>query len=345
VPLVSFLALLSGPAWLTDLRTKLDLPAMGAVTVENGLVGPVQVIGNTRLGFNDPVKPEMPWHLGATTQAFTAALIATYVEDGSLSYQSKVVKVLDIEAYVDKAWSKVTIRDLLEQTAGLPDELYPGGQGWHDDKRPLIEQRLDYTKRALKNPPDNPGKFRNAAPTYVVLGAICEKVGKRPWESLVERRVLKPVGIESAGFGPCPKGAPQPHKLVEGMFSLLDVDDVTDNAPVVYPAGGLHMSLADYGKWMKCVMEENGPLDKAAWRNLVTPTSITGSFSSGWLFVRHRALARFMTYGGSNTMNVLVCWIDFERKRAIAITGNGMSDEIMAELGRAARNWAVQSGS
>jgi CubicO group peptidase (beta-lactamase class C family) len=122
-------------------------------------------------------------------------------------------------------------------------------------------QRMDYAKTAMATPPMGYGKFKYANANYIVLGAICEKLGGREWERLMEERLFRPLGITTGGFGPCPKGAPQPHKFVEGGFILPDVDDVLDNAAVTYPAGGVHMSLPDYAKWIKAVMDESGPLN------------------------------------------------------------------------------------
>lgn len=332
------------PAWLTELRTKTRVPAIGAITIEGGLIRPAEVEGNTRLGFNDPVTADMPWHLGSNSKAFTAALFATFVREGKATYESKIVKLLEIDpSTIGKGWENLSVRDLLEQTGGVPTASYPGGFGWYYDTRPLRTQRLEYVKASLKNEPVDAGKFVYANANYVILGAVCEKLGNRDWETLIESRLFKPLGIEKAGFGPCPKQAPQPHKSVEGAFALLDVDDVTDNAPVLYPAGGIHMSLRDYAKWLQAVMDENGPLTKPTWRLLVTPTSISARYASGWLLVREHGRARFMTHMGSNTMNIAGTWIDFERKRAIAVMANAMNDAAMLEINRVLRDWVSKT--
>lgn len=341
--LIAATTAVSLPSLVSDLQAKTGLPAVGAIIVEDGLIRPAEVRGNARLGFNEPVNADMPWHLGSNAKAMTAALVATFVAGGRTTYGSSVLKVLEIDpGNVAPGWDKITIRDLLEQTSGLTTETYPGGFGWYEDKRPIREQRRDYTRRVLALAPVDRGKFVYANPNYVLLGAICEKLGGRDWERLIEERLFRPIGIENAGFGPCPKGGPQPHKAIDGGFSLLDVDDVTDNAPVVNPAGSIHMPLREYAKWMKAVMDESGPLTRREWRDLVTPTSIAGKYGAGWLLVRHRERARFMVHLGSNTMNIMGCWIDFERKRAIAIAANGYSDEAMKEINRVCREWATK---
>jgi D-alanyl-D-alanine carboxypeptidase len=331
------------PAWLADLRKKLDLPGIGAVTVENGLVNAVEVEGTTRTGFNDPIKPEMTWHLGSNTMGFTAALVASFVEEGKLSYDSTVVKVLGLDVKrIEPGYEGVTVRDLLEQRGGVTRETYPGGATWFTDKRPIREQRAEYAQLAFMTPRTDAGRFVYANANYVILGAICEKVGNRSWEELMEKRIFQPLGITSAGYGPNPKGNPQPHKLVDGVFSLLDDDEAKENAPVVYPAGGMYMSLGDYGKWLKAVVEESGPIPKSQWRLLTTPTTLRGSYAGGWLLQKDGERARFMTQFGSNTLNIAGTYIDYEKKRAISIAANGYSDTIAKEIAKTMHEWVTR---
>lgn len=340
---VPLLITFANASLITEIRTNLEVPAMGMLTIENGLASAPEVEGNTRVGFNDPIKPEMPWHLGSNTKAFAAALVAILIEDGRLSYSSKVLDILEIDPKtVSSDWKDLSIRALLEHTSGISAESYPGGFGWYDDKRPIRTQRLEYAKKALAAPPMKTDKVVYSNANYVILAALCEKVANKDWEKQIEERIFKPLGITTGGFGPCPPKAPQPHKVSEGKFALLDVGDVKDNAPVLMPASGIHMSLGDYGKWLQAVLTEGGIMSKNSWRLLLTPTSIRGGYAGGWILVRDHGISRYITHCGSNTMNTAACWIDFTNRRAIAMCANGTTDELFKAMNEACMKWAAR---
>lgn len=332
-----------GGSIVSEIRTKLDVPAMGMITIENGVISEPIVEGNTRVGFRDPIDASMPWHLGSNTKAVTAALTGLMIQDGKFKFDTKVVDYLELDTkQLAEGWKDLTVRMLLEQTSGVTKESYPGGFGWYEDKRPLPVQRLEYSRKVFSEPPKDMGTFGYANANYVILAALAEKASGKDWEALIRERFFKPLDLVTAGIGPCPAKAPQPHKTVDGKFALLDVGDVTDNAPVLASASSIYMSLGDYAKWMTAVLDQSGPLTKDSWRNLMTPTTIRGTYAGGWILVRDHGITRFITHCGSNTMNTTACWIDVTNRRAIAMCANAASEDLMKEMNTACMNWAAK---
>ncbi len=77
-------------------------------------------------------------HLGSDTKAMTAVLIGELVEQKRLSWQTMLAEVYPkLATGMDPAMARVTVRELLDHTAGLPHDvtwglyaLLPGDRAW-----------------------------------------------------------------------------------------------------------------------------------------------------------------------------------------------------------------------
>ncbi|MEQ1933782.1 MAG: serine hydrolase, partial [Fimbriimonadaceae bacterium] len=301
--MIAFLVLaLQGPTWLTPLREKLDLPAIGGLEIENGKVVGLTVEGIREVGSTETAAKDSVWHLGSNTKAMTAVLVATYIKTGQIGFDSKVLPLLKVKPEsVAKGWEDLTIRQLLEHASGLSPESYPSGRAWFLDKRPVRVQRAEYVLKALAKEP-GPKSYVYSNANYTILGAVCEQLGDDTWESLITKRVFTPLGIKSAGFGPVSLRDPQPHLFREGKFRELEQDEVTDNAAVIYPAGAAHMNLEDYARWLQAVLSRDKQLlSESVWQELLTPSTEKGKYAGGWMTVREGGTTKFLTHFGSNT--------------------------------------------
>src|SRR5690606_36306822 len=103
---------------------------------------------------------------------------------------------------------RITVRQLLQHTSGLPDDL-PG----FATPQEYEERRYDaYTPRqivarAMEHPPDFPpgAEWGYSNTGYVLLGMVIEEAAGRPWHQEVERRILEPLGMDHTYL---PDGAP-----------------------------------------------------------------------------------------------------------------------------------------
>ncbi|MEQ1823034.1 MAG: serine hydrolase [Fimbriimonadaceae bacterium] len=338
--LLAVLLAAQSSSWLTPLRDSLDLPAIGGLEIEGSKVVGLVAEGVREVGSEEKISKDAVWHLGSNSKAITAALVATYIKSGAIGFDSKVLPLLKIkEDEVATGWGELTVRQLIEHNGGLSAVTYPAGRMWFQDKRPVREQRADYARKVLAKPP-GPKRYLYSNQNYTILGAVCEMLGEDTWENLVRSRVLKPIGIESAGFGPVSLRNPQPHMFKDGKFRVLDQDEAPDNAPVIYPAGGLHMNLNDYSKWLIAVMKKDTTLlPPSVWTDLLTPSTVGGRYAGGWLVVRSNGETKFLTHFGSNTLNTLGAWVDPLRSKAVCIATNCHSDVVMKKINEAMVDW------
>jgi CubicO group peptidase (beta-lactamase class C family) len=141
------------------------------------------------------------------------------------------------------------------------------------------------------------GSFTYSNAGYIILGAIVERAAHKPWEQLIRDELFTPLGMTGCGFGP-PTGA-QPWGHRAGSQPVDPTTPEADNPPALGPAGTVHCSLADWGKFLTL---------HAAQRQTLLATSTfehlhTGEdYMAGWALMSPGPGYSVLAHDGSNTM-------------------------------------------
>jgi CubicO group peptidase (beta-lactamase class C family) len=151
-------------------------------------------------------------------------------------------------------------------------------------------------------------------------------VGQKTWEELIEERIIKPLDLKTAGFGPQASlgkvDAPLGHVFVNGNPKAMLAGPNGDNPLILGPAGTIHLSVLDFAKWVawqaaegkrapalvspSIVKKLHTPVISTGVRENAAPgTPKTGSYALGWGLVKESwADAPAITHTGSNNMNL-----------------------------------------
>jgi CubicO group peptidase (beta-lactamase class C family) len=232
-------------------------PGMAALVIRSFKAKGELVAGVRRLGETAPARRGDRWHLGSDGKAMTATLVARLVERGVLSWEAPLEAMLpDFANEMHADYRDVTLVDLLSHRAGLPEnhddlEFF---NSFYDDPAPLPAQRLRYIRTALGDAPAGP---KRAEPSYsntgfIIAGAIAEQAAGKPYEELIMAEVFHPLRMRTVDFGQY-GGAGEPVGHVDGRVANEPHDA---NPRMIAPAGGMRMSLEDWGRF--CIDQMRG---------------------------------------------------------------------------------------
>ncbi|MFB9576427.1 serine hydrolase domain-containing protein [Streptomyces yanii] len=213
----------------------------------------VATAGVAVAGTNRPVPRDGYFRMASTGKALMATVILQLVDKGKLSLDDRVDRWLP--GVIDGNGNdgrKVTVRQLLQNTSGLHDDL-PG----FDTPQGYYQHRYDtYTPeqivaRAMKHHPDfQPGTGWSYSNTgYVVLGMIVEKAAGRPWQEEVESRILKPLGMNHTYLPVTTSTLRRPHADGYQVFASGERTDVTEQ--IVPDLGGYVSTTADVNRFFQ----------------------------------------------------------------------------------------------
>ena len=301
-------------ATLEPIRAKHRLPALAAIVVTADGPKATGATGRRKAGDPTPVSIDDAFHLGSCTKAMTAWLLAQEVEAGKLSWETTLAEALpDLAEGMDPAYKRVTIRQLLAHRSGLSGRTEPKGKSlltMHAMQGPLDGQRREYLKLILAEPPaSTPGtKFEYSNRNFTVAGAISERIAGKPWEELIRERLFVPLGMTTAGFGAMGSAGrldqPWQHTSLLGASRPVGPGPLSDNPPLIGPAGRVHMSLPDWGKWASEQLRGDAGRStflKAATYAELHRSAQGQSYAFGWATTEKPE--RSYEHDGSNTMN------------------------------------------
>ncbi len=335
----------SGPAGdslaklVTDLRKEKNLVGLAAMVTVDGQIEAAAADGERKKVSGVPVEIGDQWHLGGITRSITVTMIARLVESGKMQWSDTVGEVFP-EASVHEDWERVTLMQLLTNTAGAP----PNFPIEVRLLRPALGPECTRARReAVLNviadkPACPPGeKYVSSNVGYTIAGAMAEKATGATWEDLVKREVFEPLKLTSAGFGP-PKSSnesleqPRGHRMV--LAGKVAVDDEADNTSIMGPSGSIHMTLRDLCTYatdhLRGELGEGKLLTTETYMLLHTP--VLDDFACGWVKNEPNNAIPYTEYwhDGSNTMwYALVAFIP-ETKMVVAVTSND-GDFVKAE--------------
>lgn len=147
--------------------------------------------------------PRTRYKIASVTKLFTSVLILQLVEQRRLAPDQPIGTCLP--GFGGEAGSKVTIRQLLNHTSGLPsfdgitDQATALREGMPVYQLPHTSDRLlaQIGSGRLTSTPGQTFSYNNA--DYVVLGKIIEHMYGKPYEQVLQERILDPLHMLDSG--------------------------------------------------------------------------------------------------------------------------------------------------
>jgi CubicO group peptidase (beta-lactamase class C family) len=229
-------------------RKEFDVPGIAVAIVKDGNVVLTKGYGVRKMGDPAPVTPQTLFRIASNTKAFTAAVLATLVDEKRIRWDDPVLQHLPaFQMYDPYVTREMTIRDLLTHRSGMG--LGAGDLMFFppsDLSRDEIIRRLRFIKPATS--------FRSAYAydnlLYLVAGQIIPAVTGKSWDDYVKERIFTPLGMTNSftsmdGWRSA-KDVATPHSKLSGKLETLPQEDVDNTAP----AGSIASCVDDLARWM-----------------------------------------------------------------------------------------------
>lgn len=193
---------------VTGVSVRLDSPD-GSRTARSG-------VGDLDAG--TPVPRDAYIRIGSTTKTYVATVILQLVGEGRLSLDDSVERWLPGAVHGNgNDGRRVTVRQLLQHTSGLPDYVSDVLPDWtadtyfkHRSTTYTSEQRVAF---AMTHPPVFPPgtRWEYSNTNYILAGMVIEAVTGQSWEDEVSARILRPTKLTRTFMPGDDPRLPRPH--------------------------------------------------------------------------------------------------------------------------------------
>jgi len=174
-----------------------QVPGLAIAVIREGRVVYSAGFGVTRAGGGgQPVTPRTLFHMASVTKPFVATAVMQLVESGRIDLDAPVTRYLPYFRLADERYQKITVRQLLSHTAGMPDVQ---DYGW--DRPETDAGALERYVRSLGGAQlvAEPGTiFRYSNVGFEVLGDVVAKVSGMSFEDYVRSSILAPLGMKDS---------------------------------------------------------------------------------------------------------------------------------------------------
>ena len=257
-------------AYAEQVRTQWKIPGLSLAVVHgdslvfSGGFG-VREKGKTTDGDGEwtAVTDSTLFHIGSMTKAFTAAVIASLVDEGLLRWDDTVKHILpDFEWYDDSVEAVMQVRDLLTHSTGLEAQAgtYIPNLGYDRDD---IYRMFRYIE------PVYPfrEKFAYNNITFIIAARIIETVTGCSWEDNIRERIFIPLGMSSSvpgseGYLQAGRKASVAHYFGYSrgrnggrgsiyVTPLYGEERALHWVDVIGPAGSISSTAADMARWVR----------------------------------------------------------------------------------------------
>ncbi len=268
--------------------------------------------------------------IASATKPLTATCVMMLVEEGKISLDDKVSKYLpafdqlglaDNEGTVESP----TIRQLLSHTSGLYGLIgatKTGMKAVRDLSLNLTESVEIIAAEKLIALPGS--KFNYGGANFQVAARIVEVVSGQPFDSFMQQRLFKPLGLNETYFKPEPDRDTSDTATVYVAHPAKGLIPLRIYAPdpgrrLVLASGGLYSSLNDLAKFLQMHLN-NGSYGDSKILNQLSVAEMqkkqTGSLKApyglGWFGQKPDDSGRSMTVNHPGLFGALI-WIDRER--------------------------------
>ena len=266
-----------------EMRTE-KMPGLALAVVRDGQISKARGYGLANIELDVAVKPETIFQTGSVGKQFTATAVMMLVEDGKIRLDDPIRKYLPGSP---AAWDKITVRNLLTHTSGIPDyesdSLKKKGAAFVNLRNDYTEDELfkKFIGLPLDFPPGSQWRYSNSG--YVILGILIHKVTGRFYGDVLQERIFRPLGMTSTRViseaDIIPNRAAG-YRLVNGEIKNQEWVSPSLNTTA---DGALYTNVLDMAKWDAALYTEK-LLKKESLDQMWTPVRLNDGKTAGYGF-------------------------------------------------------------
>jgi CubicO group peptidase (beta-lactamase class C family) len=196
-----------------------------------------------------PNMPQTKFHIGSITKQFTAMAIMQLVAQGKLKLEDTIATIFP--DYPDG--KDITIYQLLTHTSGIVEYLIMSSE--IDFRKPITIAELvaHFKDKPLEFAPGSKYKYSNSG--YVLLAAIIEKISGQSYETFLQERIFKPLGMHDTGLL---QSTPLLAHRAQGYNRGADLENSIYYDPsVITGPGALYSTVENLYKWDRALYTES----------------------------------------------------------------------------------------
>jgi len=285
-----------------------NIPGLQIAVVKNEKIVKLASYGLSNLQDEVKVDDTTLFNLASITKAFTSVAVMQLVEQEKLDLSAHISSYL---SGLPKNWQKVTLKQLLSHTSGLPDIM--------NEHFKLIDSAgekkswLAVKKRALYFEPGT--AFRYNQTNYLLVGKIIEQVSGKSYAELISEYQLNTKNLSltnSAGFAHFQ--SVNSHQARDYRFNQQkELNNVLTYFPSIIRAGaGMSSNARELAYWTiqlqrGVFFEKNTSLD-ILWKAPVLSSDTWAKenpsmhpYALGWYVVERQKGLKIVTAGGGQS--------------------------------------------
>jgi CubicO group peptidase (beta-lactamase class C family) len=203
------------------------------------------------------------YRIGSITKTFTAVLVLRLRDEGLLDLGDPLEKHLP-----GTGAGEATIAELLAHTGGLAAESpAPWWERTPGSLRPGLADVLG--EQPLLHPVGR--RFHYSNPGYTLLGALVEELRGAPWEEVLRREVLEPLGLHRTGSRP---QAPHADGWAVHPWADVMLPEPAEDLGRMAPAGQLWSTTGDLARFAAFLVQgDDRVLSAQSLREIRTPAA------------------------------------------------------------------------
>jgi CubicO group peptidase (beta-lactamase class C family) len=231
--------------YLSDAITRYGVPGAAVAVIQGGEVAYLRGVGVKERGDTRPVTPDTLFIIGSITKPINTMLEAALVDDGDLSWNTRLVDVLGQFAAGDRTMTeRLTVRDAFCNCSGLPgrdlERYFKTGKLSPDETITALAGVAPVASFGDNN-------LLVAAGGYIA-GAAAQGGGvddvSLAYDAAMQQRILSPIGMRRSTFDPAVVRADGDYALphaadLSGDLRPMTIEAEHDVLAPVRPAGGL----------------------------------------------------------------------------------------------------------
>ncbi|KOG33624.1 serine hydrolase domain-containing protein [Streptomyces resistomycificus] len=270
------------------------------------------------------------YRIGSITKTFTAVLVLRLRDEGAIDLGDPLEKHVP-----GTGAGEATIAELLAHTSGLAAESpAPWWERTPGSLRPELADVLG--EQPIRHPAGR--RFHYSNPGYSVLGALVEKLRGAPWEEVLRREVLEPLGLDRTSAQP-----QAPHAGGWAVHPWADVmlPEPTEDLGLMAAAGQLWSTTGDLARFAAFLAKGDARvLSAESVREMRTPAApaepadvVDGATYGLGLQIQHRDGRLLVGHSGSLPGFLANLTISVVDDVAAVVLANCTSGPMLSALG------------